>query len=111
MLRRNVEFLSAGLARDRVVDTDHVVAELGEQRAIAVVGARRDARLPGPHDPPHLVLVSAPASGTRQMVGTGVVAALEKIALVEGHIESSGSDGQLTIPFTVDWSVNYSIPY
>ena len=42
MLRRDVEFLAAGLAGDRIVDADHVVAQLGVQRAVALVGARRN---------------------------------------------------------------------
>jgi len=85
MLGRDVEFLAAGLARHGIVDTDHVVAQLGVQRPIALIGARRDAIFLRPDDPAHLVLVYTLAPRTGQLVSAGFVPVIEEIAFVQGH--------------------------
>src|SRR5262249_53207575 len=85
VLRRDVELLPACLARHRIVDADHVVAELEEQRAIALVGAGRNPILARPYDPAHLVLIDAPAARTGELVGPRLAAAVEEVAFVERH--------------------------
>src|SRR5438552_1923476 len=85
MLRRDVELFPAGLARYRIVDADHVIAELGEQRPVALVGASRDGFLARAHDPAHLVLVDAFTPRTGQLVGARLVFIVEEVAFVERH--------------------------
>ena len=85
MLRGDVELLAARLAGYGVVDTNHVVLELGEQRAIALVGPGRNAILARAHDPAHLVFVDALAARTGQLVQPRLVLVVEKIAFVERH--------------------------
>src|SRR5262245_5683327 len=85
VLRRDVELLAARLARDRIVDTDHVVAELAVQRAIAIVGAVGQAILLRPDHPAHLVVVGALAAGTGELVGPRLVAVVEEVAFVQRH--------------------------
>src|SRR5690349_11123993 len=85
MLRRDVELLAAGLARDRIVDADHVVAQLRVERAIAFVGACGQTVLLRAHDPPHLIVVDALAARAAQLVGPRLVPVVEEVAFVERH--------------------------
>src|SRR5262249_37175541 len=85
VLRRDVELLAAGLAGHRVVDADHVVAELGVERAVAFVGAARQTILPRADDPAHLIVVGALAARARQLVGARLVPVVEEVAFVQRH--------------------------
>ena len=85
VLRRDVELLAARLAGDRVVDADHVVAQLRVQRAVALVGAGRQAILLDAHHPAHLVIVDALAARAGELVGPRFVLAVEEVAFVERH--------------------------
>src|SRR5439155_11847703 len=85
VLRGDVEPLSARLAGDRVVDADHVVAQLGEQRAVALVGAGRDPVLARADDPLHLIVVDALAARAGELVRPRLVLVVEEVAFVEGH--------------------------
>src|SRR5262245_65756663 len=87
MLRRDVEFLTSRLARHRIVDADHVVAQLAVQRAVAIVRAGWNTVLLRAHDPAHLVLVDALAARTHQLVGPRLVAVVEEVAFIERHSE------------------------
>ena len=55
VLRGDVELLAARLAGDGVVHPDHVVAQLGIEGPVALVGAGWHPFLPRPDDPAHLV--------------------------------------------------------
>jgi hypothetical protein len=85
MLGRDVEFLAAGFARHGIVDANHVVAQLGKQGTIALVGAWRDPIFLRPNDPAHLVLIYTLAPRTGQLVGAGFIPVIEEIAFVKGH--------------------------
>ena len=62
MHRRDLELLAARLADDLVVDTDQVIAQLGELRAIAFVGSWRQPILLDAAHPAHGVFVGAAAA-------------------------------------------------
>src|ERR1700730_15858247 len=97
MLRRDVELLAARLAGHGIVYADHVVAQLREHRAIALVGAGRNAVLAHADDPAHLVLVDALETWTVEIVGQRLVPAVEDVACVKRHAviiaRSGGSRG------------------
>src|SRR4051812_1308869 len=73
LVRRHVELAPAACADDVVVDPDEVVAKLPEHRAVAFVGAGRDAIFFRPPDPSHLVLVAMAAlrAGICRRLGLG----------------------------------------
>src|SRR4029079_4564385 len=73
------------LARNRVVHANHVVAQLGEHRAIPLVRAIGNPIFADPHHPPHLILVDAFTTRAVQLGGAGLVAAVEEVPFVEGH--------------------------
>ena len=70
---------------DHVVTADHVVAQLRIQRAIALVGARRNPTFLDPADPSELVVVLSPASGAGERRGASFLFLVEEIALTESH--------------------------
>ena len=82
MLRGDVELLAARLTRHCVVDANHVVAQLGIERAVALVGALRQPILARADDPAHLVLVGALAARARQLVRARLVPVVEEVAFV-----------------------------
>src|SRR5262249_42033949 len=86
VLGRDVELLAAGPARHRIVDTNHIVAELGEERAIALIRSWRNPILARAHDPAHLILVRAAAPRSCERVAARLVAVVEEIAFVERHV-------------------------
>jgi hypothetical protein len=99
MLRGDVELLPARPARHGIVDTNHVVPELGEQRAIAVVGSGRNAILPRADHPSHLIIVRPLATRAGELVGTRLVPVVEEVAFVERHgwiiaVEWNGREGR-----------------
>src|SRR5262245_33470496 len=117
VLRRNVELLAAGFARDRIVHADHVVAQLGEHRPIALVRAVGNPILASAHHPPHLILVDTFTARAAQLVGASLVAAVEEVPFVEGHEliitkaggsgGSSGSDvGKMPYPLRVRLTIS-----
>ena len=84
MLRRNVEPLAARLARDRIVDPDHVIAQLGGQTPVPLVRARRDAVLLSSSARLNdLVFVDTLAARTGQPIGSRLAAIVEEVAFVE----------------------------
>jgi hypothetical protein len=87
MKRGDLELLPAGLADQLVVEPEEVIAELGELRAVALVGAGRQAILLGTTNPAHAVLIRAPAAraGVAGRSRLGLVG--EEGALVESHTQ------------------------
>src|SRR2546421_280379 len=64
VLRRDLEFLAARLARDLIVQAEQIVAELRELFPIGFVGARRQPVLLRAAHPPDAVLGGASAPWT-----------------------------------------------
>ena len=85
MLRGDIELLATRLASHRIVDADHVVAQLGKERPVSFVSTWRDTIFSRANDPTHLVVVGAPAPWTSQPVGSHFVPIVEEIAFVERH--------------------------
>ena len=85
VLRRDLEFLAAGLARDLVVEAEQVVAQLGELGPVALVGpGRQPLLLRAPH-PADAVFAGPPALGALIPSGPGFRFFGEKRAFVESH--------------------------
>jgi hypothetical protein len=83
--RRDLEPLPARLADQLVVHANQVIAELGELRAIAFVGARRQPVLLDAPYPPYVVFVGTltPRAGVARWPRFVFVG--EECAFVEGH--------------------------
>jgi hypothetical protein len=80
--RRDFKLLPARLTHDLVVDTDQVITQFGELRAIALIAAGRKPILFRPPHPANGIVVRAPASWARQTLGAVFVAIEEKRALI-----------------------------
>jgi hypothetical protein len=83
--RGDLELLAARPAHHLVVDADQVIAQLRELRAIAFVGARRQAILLHASDPSHGVLVGAMAARARVSRRPVFGFVVEERTLVESH--------------------------
>jgi len=85
LVRGNLEAAPARAAHDDIVGADHVAAQLGEHRAVTIVGTRRQPVLLDPANPPQLVLVSPLAVGAcvRRRLGLGFLDV--EVPLVERH--------------------------
>jgi hypothetical protein len=83
--RRNLEALATRLTGKFVVHANQVIAELGELRAIRLVGvAGRPVLARTPH-PAQLVVASPLAAGTGVFAAALLGFLVEEGALVQGH--------------------------
>jgi hypothetical protein len=83
--RGDLESLAAGLALDLIVDANEVVAQLGELRPIALVGARGQAVLLRPPHPTHGILVGPSTPWAAQSLAAVFGSVGEERAFVESH--------------------------
>ncbi|MGQ0734711.1 MAG: hypothetical protein ACT4QD_13780 [Acidobacteriota bacterium] len=99
--RRDLELLPAGLAHHLVVDANQMIAHFPEFRAVAFVGAGRQAVFLDSAHPSNVVVVGAATAGARVARGTILGAVVEEGAFVEGHSRAAGWAG---------WEELYSLP-
>jgi len=85
VLRRNLEALAADLAHDVLVESQQVIAELGEPGTVALVATRRRPVLLRSPYPPDAVLARAPATGTLVAAGPRLGPLGEERAFVQSH--------------------------
>jgi hypothetical protein len=97
--RRDFDLLSARLANDFVVDTNQMIAKLGEFGAIAFIGARRQPIfLDAPH-PADVVVVGAAAPGAGVTRRPRFRFVDEERAFIQCHGRVGGSaGGQVGLP-------------
>jgi hypothetical protein len=84
-LRRNLEFLAAGLACDLIVEAEQVVAQLCEPGPVLLVSSRRQPILFRAPHPPNAVFAGPSAPGALIPSGSGFRLFREKGAFVQGH--------------------------
>jgi len=81
-VRRNLEPLTAHLARDFIVHTDEMVLDLFEQRAVAFTGPGRNPPFSCTPYPPYRIVASAPATRTLQPCRSLLRLFIEKVSFV-----------------------------
>lgn len=85
LVRRDLEFLAAGLAGNLVVQPQQIVAQFCELRAIDVISPWRKSIFLRPPDPPDAVVAGPAALGTGISALPGFCLIGEESAFVESH--------------------------